>query len=345
MIYLWLLSYVFDSELQTQHMRFDTRNPSTVFLTRVSQGFSKGVRVGVCTRNACPCSMGWRWRWIGACNTLAFWWHVIGVACKRTIQRLDILLLVTTILLCKWIIQWMRNMSALATSFSASSNQQKISGTLRSGSSDGSSSDASSGCEHPELNSDSGTDDSSSNSGSDVRSMRNVDLSLLRLQSLHATCSHDDVKETKYAQQGYSKERIKQVLSQNICDCGCKVPPKLLMSLCRTFWSLPKASQDALLWSLQLETSSSSKRTWSLGGPTPELAFMYLQKVYKRSHRAHVNAICFDFTSVFSFYFQEWKCVENPGSCSWGLGNNVWPAVSAAFMGKIDAALLVLVVP
>lgn len=107
--------------------------------------------------------------------------------------------------------------------------------------------------------------------------MQHIDLSLLRLQSLHATCNHDDVKETKYAQHGYSKQRIKRALSQNVCECGCKVPAKLLMSLCRTFWSLPKTSQDALLWSLQLETSSSSKRTWSLGGPTPELAVMYLQ--------------------------------------------------------------------
>ena len=44
---------------------------------------------------------------------------------------------------------------------------------------------------------------------------------------------------------GIPNKESNGALSQNVCECGCKVPAKLLMSLCRTFWSLPKTSQDA----------------------------------------------------------------------------------------------------
>lgn len=86
--------------------------------------------------------------------------------------------------------------------------------------------------------------------------IKTVDLNLMRLQSLPATSDIDYSKASKYAQSGYSRERIKAVLSKDVCECGCKIPSKPLQSLCQTFWSLPKPAQDALLWSVQVETKA-----------------------------------------------------------------------------------------
>ena len=42
------------------------------------------------------------------------------------------------------------------------------------------------------------------------------------------------------------------------------MPAKTLHRVCQAFWKLPKASQDALLWSLQSDRARKSK--WTIEG-------------------------------------------------------------------------------
>ena len=59
--------------------------------------------------------------------------------------------------------------------------------------------------------------------------------------------------ESLYAEKGKSKERIQAVLNTRCCKKSCKrnLPLRLVMNMVMLFWSLPKASQDCLLWSMQ----------------------------------------------------------------------------------------------
>lgn len=93
-----------------------------------------------------------------------------------------------------------------------------------------------------------------------------LDLSLWRLQSLHASGDGTSEKITVYAQNGMSTTRIKTALKAPVCDCRCAVPAKLLANICKAFWNLRKETQDSLLWTLQMESGRGSKRTWSIGG-------------------------------------------------------------------------------
>ena len=95
----------------------------------------------------------------------------------------------------------------------------------------------------------------------------NVDLSLMRLEALHAStkCSTPN-KLSAYATKGLSKARIRDALAAPRCQCKCQVPDKVLTQVCRGFWRLPKTGQDAILWSIQLESGKASKRTWSIAG-------------------------------------------------------------------------------
>ena len=97
--------------------------------------------------------------------------------------------------------------------------------------------------------------------------MPNVDMSLMRLEAMHASSGgFKQSSASKYAQSGMSQARIKAVLASPGCECGCQMPSKLLIRVCRAFWLLPKQSQDALLWSIQLEGGRASRRTWSIAG-------------------------------------------------------------------------------
>ena len=93
-----------------------------------------------------------------------------------------------------------------------------------------------------------------------------IDLSLWRLQSLHAAGKGDPNKISKYAQSGMSTSRIRASLNSPACTCQCRVPAKLLADVCKSFWHLRKEVQDALLWSLQMESGRGSKRRWAIGG-------------------------------------------------------------------------------
>ena len=59
--------------------------------------------------------------------------------------------------------------------------------------------------------------------------------------------------DSSYAETGKSKERIQSVLNTGCCKKKCKrnLPLRLVMNMVILFWSLPKGSQDCLLWSMQ----------------------------------------------------------------------------------------------
>ena len=88
--------------------------------------------------------------------------------------------------------------------------------------------------------------------------------------------------ESYFAKQGKNPSRVKEVLKHHQCCKGnCKrlLPFKLLMHMVTIFWSMPKASQDCVLWAMQQRgakefdpndsSSSSSSRhqiSWSIEG-------------------------------------------------------------------------------
>lgn len=89
-----------------------------------------------------------------------------------------------------------------------------------------------------------------------------VALQLSSLYSLHARGETGD--SSTFASNGSDPDRIKQLLRDPPCQCGCRMPYNLLKKTCDSFWGLPKESQDALLWSLQVQ--SGRKRRWSIEG-------------------------------------------------------------------------------
>ena len=90
-----------------------------------------------------------------------------------------------------------------------------------------------------------------------------VDLTIARLEALRSL--NTGATQCKYAEDGMSRDRIKRVLSEGVCDCKCKRPPKVPQQLCNCFWGLPKAAQDGVLWSLQAEGHQKRKQ-WCLQG-------------------------------------------------------------------------------
>ena len=109
---------------------------------------------------------------------------------------------------------------------------------------------------------------SDSDAGSEAEKLTSdvVELSLQRLQSLHATekGSCHEVKN-KYANHGMSTSRLKNVLKNPPCQCRCSLPVRVLIMITQAFWRLTKRTQDSLLWSLQHEVGPGRKR-WSMQG-------------------------------------------------------------------------------
>lgn len=93
-----------------------------------------------------------------------------------------------------------------------------------------------------------------------------IDLTLERLQSLHAHGTAPKKNLTEYAKRGISTSRIKQAVLRPSCHCACKMPIKLLYKLCLAFWTLGKPTQDSLLWGIQHESGKQKKKRWYMGG-------------------------------------------------------------------------------
>lgn len=115
-------------------------------------------------------------------------------------------------------------------------------------------------------NDDVSEDDDTSQSAESVEETfgaAEINLNLAHLQSLHqfGEARH----QSTFAVNGASTRRMKAVLANPPCNCGCTVPFQQLKKVCTTFWSLPKEAQDALLWSLQSRAGPGS--SWHIEGP------------------------------------------------------------------------------
>ncbi|CAK9062514.1 unnamed protein product [Durusdinium trenchii] len=73
----------------------------------------------------------------------------------------------------------------------------------------------------------------------------------MKLTYLEAFHTHgEECDQSKYAANGMDDARLKALIKSPPCDCGCVVPLSTLRRICRTFWSMEKANQEAVLWSL-----------------------------------------------------------------------------------------------
>ncbi|CAL1156707.1 unnamed protein product [Cladocopium goreaui] len=73
-----------------------------------------------------------------------------------------------------------------------------------------------------------------------------VDLRVGAIDALHSLTEASD--QSVFAVHALDPARITALLKAPPCDCGCRLPADILKKTCRSFWSLPKQSQDALLW-------------------------------------------------------------------------------------------------
>lgn len=94
-----------------------------------------------------------------------------------------------------------------------------------------------------------------STSGSESSSSQGrVQRSELLLTQLAAFAEGEPQDDSMAAEQGRSKDRIKQVLKKSCSckkDCMRKVSLKAVLATVLMFWSLSKTAQDTLLWSMQ----------------------------------------------------------------------------------------------
>lgn len=91
-----------------------------------------------------------------------------------------------------------------------------------------------------------------------------IDLTLERLQSMHAVANAYRHDRTSYSANGRCRHRIKQAVQNPICRCQCRVNMNTLMKICLTFWLLSKDGQDSVLWAIQ--RGSAKKNTWHIQG-------------------------------------------------------------------------------
>lgn len=108
----------------------------------------------------------------------------------------------------------------------------------------------------------------------------------LALSQLYMMTGEDGGEDkSSYAKSGKDPARIKNVLKQPCCQSRCKriLPVRLILHMVTFFWSMPKGSQDCVLWAMQQrerqdfeltggddgESSSSSTHhqiSWSIEG-------------------------------------------------------------------------------
>ena len=117
-------------------------------------------------------------------------------------------------------------------------------------------------------NEDSESDSESGSESSSDEGCAFVDLTYERLVSLQP--SNKKTSTSAYEKSGRSAKRVKQALRRPVCPCACKIPFRILLRLCVTFWSLLKTEQDSLLCAIQHESGPQKKKRWFLSGrPSP----------------------------------------------------------------------------
>lgn len=93
-----------------------------------------------------------------------------------------------------------------------------------------------------------------------------VDLTLQRLQSMHAVTNKKKNHIDRYAKNGCSKRRVQKAVANPICKCSCSMPVALLLRVCIAFWLLGKRSQDTVLWTIQREHPGGDRKDWYIEG-------------------------------------------------------------------------------
>lgn len=112
------------------------------------------------------------------------------------------------------------------------------------------------------------SDPTSGDDGAPEAARGQVDISIQRLQSMHAVASSKEKTTSKYSLNGRSKSRIRNALANPKCNCQCSVPFHAVLQVCIAFWLLTKRGQDTVLWSRQRENPGSGcKRDWYIEGP------------------------------------------------------------------------------
>lgn len=89
-------------------------------------------------------------------------------------------------------------------------------------------------------------------------------MKLGALQVLHAKGETADA--SSYALNGQDGSRLRKLVENPGCSCGCAIPFKVIAKVCASFWGLPKEAQDAFLWSLQIEAGRGHKNKFSIEG-------------------------------------------------------------------------------
>lgn len=105
---------------------------------------------------------------------------------------------------------------------------------------------------------DSGSSDSDESDS--LEGSSEVGLRLVNLESYHGNGCDKSI----YSANGGSSRRIERLLANPPCACKCVMPLKILQKVCKTFWNLPKSSQDSVLWSIQ--SGGARKKKWFIEG-------------------------------------------------------------------------------
>lgn len=141
----------------------------------------------------------------------------------------------------------------------------------------------------------------SDDADSTLASAPEVNLKLSTLVALHTLGENAD--QSDYAVNGRDPTRITAALKSPPCECGCRLPKNILKQICDSFWTLPKASQDAMLWSLQSEKGP-SRRTWSIEGPHHQWRLVFPQTVFPIDWwLSALNPVWEDVSILWSFFF------------------------------------------
>ena len=130
-----------------------------------------------------------------------------------------------------------------------------------------------------------------------------VSLTVSRLEAMHSLASLGGDEMSTFAQLGVDMQRIRSVLREGVCDCGCSMPANDLFRVCSYFWKLPKAAQDACLWSIQSECKQ-RRRRWFLEGLFGGVLLLIFAWT-----TLHQNGS----GSVFTWH-QDIQCARRPGS-------------------------------
>lgn len=123
------------------------------------------------------------------------------------------------------------------------------------------------------------SDDESASLDEPVR----VSITLAGLEAFHGIATGRELEgkcSSSFSENGMAPSRVKHALRSPSCNCKCSMPYQLLLKVCCAFWSLTKAAQDSILWSLQSAGDRHGKRYYDIEGWMWELLSLVKSIVY-----------------------------------------------------------------